>query len=366
MVNIEASTQLELLERPFAPSSKTQQKVGKTRKKKFDFPPLGICSKNSFSNFLEGSSNSAAIKIAKRVIARPGEEFPLVFFVGESGLGKTHLLHAIYAELLGRKGLYLGTAKAFLDYFQIKCRNHGFAKFLTDFVDNVDVLLLDDIEDAFISKDFQNDFCHIYNHFNFRKKQIILSGHFSPVDLKGVFPKFQSRLNGGLVQEIHSMDKELGLSFLTRKAQEEGIALDEKSKKIILKGPSLDGRSIESALLKYKAREILEVPKSEVSFPHEVVENVCLKFKIGSGNIYSNSRRKQFIMARHVSMFLLSKGLGLSFFRIGKIFKRDHSSVLYAVGKIEQSLDEELKVACERVKNKKLPWPDSADYNLNP
>ena len=207
-MNIGPSTQLELLDRPCAPTSKSQEKSGKKKKQKFDLPPLGICSKNSFTNFLEGSSNQAAIKIAKRIISRPGEEFPLVFFVGKSGLGKTHLLHAIYQELLGQKGLYFGTAKAFLDYFQIKCKNHGFAKFLTDFVNNVDVLLLDDIEDVFISKEFQNDFCHIYNHFSYQKKQIILSGHFSPMDLKGVFPKFHSRLNGGLIQEIAIMDED--------------------------------------------------------------------------------------------------------------------------------------------------------------
>jgi len=355
MVNVEASTQLELLGGPFAPPSDTRPK----RKKKFDFPPLGICSKSSFSNFLEGRSNQAAIKIAKRITQKPGEEFPLVFFVGGAGVGKTHLLHAIYQELLGRKGLYLSTAKAFLDYFQIKCKNHGFAKFLTDFVDNVDVLLLDDIEDAFISQDFQNDFCHIYNHFNFLNKQIILAGHFSPRDLKGVFPKFHSRLNGGLVQEIGTMDSALAMRFITKKASAENISIDQAGKKLLLKNAQLDGRSLRSALLKLKAKEITKEPDQEVSFPHEVVESVGRQFEIGSKNIYSNSRKKQFIMARHISMFLMSKGLGISFFKIGKMFKRDHTSVLYAVAKVEQNLkqgDFELAGALERVRKQKLPY----------
>gem|GEM_PF-6448598 len=358
-MNIASSIQLELLDGPLISSSSL---VEKKRKKKVDLPPLGICSKKSFSNFLEGPSNQCAVKIAKRIIERPGEEFPLVFFMGKAGLGKTHLLHAIYKELLGRKGLYLGTAKAFLDYFQIKCKNHGFAKFLSDFVANVDVLLLDDIEDAFLSKDFQNDFCHIYNHFNFEGKQIILSGHFSPEDISGVFPKFHSRLNGGLIQELGAMDEELALKYIKQKACEENIPLEEKSLQFILKNSNHDGRSLRSALLKLKASQITQAPQVKKSFPHEVVDSVGAKFKIVSQNIYSNSRKKRFIQARHVSMYLMSKGLGFSFFKIGQMFKRDHTSILYAVAKIEAKIKvdavfgEEISSACKRVKNKKLPF----------
>jgi len=363
MVNIEASTQLELLDAPSDPVTR----AGKKRKKKSEFPPLEICSNNSFVNFLEGSSNQAAIKIAKRIIEKPGEDFPLVFFQGMAGLGKTHLLHAIYKELLGIKNIYLGTAKAFLDYFQIKCKNHGFAKFLTDFVANVDVLLLDDIEDAFISEDFQNDFCHIYNHFNIRGKQIVLSGHLTPKDLTGVFPKFHSRLNGGLVQEIGLMDEDLILKYVNQSAREENISLDEKSLAFILKNSGSDGRSIRSSLLKLKAQKITRMP--EKTFPSEIVESVGREFKILTKNIYSNSRKKQYILARHISMYLMNKGLGFSFFKIGQIFERDHTTILYAVAKVEEKIKEDssfgaqLIKACERVKSKKLPWPVPANCN---
>lgn len=368
----QGSTQLELLGDSCAQTPVPDSGIKKKKKKKFDFLTVDVCSNKSFSNFLAGASNLAALKIAKRIIDKPGMDFPLVFFVGDTGVGKTHLLHAIYKELEGKKNIYISTAKAFLDYFQIKCKNHGYAKFLIDFVDNVDVLLLDDIEDIFISPDFQNDFCHIYNHFNSRKKQIILSGHFSPENLTGVFPKFSSRLNGGLVQEIKSMDPKLGREFLNQKAEDEKIILNDKKIDYIIKNSKNDGRSIRAALLKVKAQEITKVEAPTLkpqSLAHDIVNRVAQMYKINTPDLYSNSRKKQYILGRHVAMFLLSKGMEMSLFKIGQLFSRDHSSILYAVTRVEakmkedKNFSEDLSTACERVKSKKLPWPDPASYN---
>ena len=156
---------------------------------------------------------------------------------------------------------------------------------------------------------------------------------------------------------------------MAQKALEENIPLNEQSKRIVLKESVFDGRSLRSSLLKLKAREILDGPRKDFSFPQEVVENVCLKFNIDVKPLYSNSRKKQFIMARHISMYLMSKGLGISFFRIGQMFKRDHPSVLYAVAKVEDKILQDasfagdLRTACDQVKSKKLPWPESACYN---
>jgi chromosomal replication initiator protein len=307
-----------------------------------------VSAEYSFDNFIAGSSNLSAIKLGKRIVKRPGEEFPLVFFTGQSGVGKTHLMHAIYRELIGRKSIYLGTAKAFLEYFQVKCKTQGFARFIRDFVEKVEVLLLDDMEEAFVSKDFQHDFCHIYNHFSRLRRQIVLSGDCFSENVQNLFPKFESRIRGGVIQKISSMDEVLVLKLIFHKAKEEKLFLSDKTIKLLLKESHDNGRSIRAAILNLKASHYTQGDRPLVKTKYlseAIIRNICKKYGVECQQVYGNSRRKDFVVPRHICMYILSRYMGFGLHKIGEVFDRDHTTVLYAVTKIEERIEKDLNFA---------------------
>jgi chromosomal replication initiator protein len=170
---------------------------------------LGNISEQTFDNFLVSPSNYLVVKIIKNICENPGQDFPLIYIVGKSGLGKTHLIHASYKELSKKSPVYFSSGRDFYEFYQEQCGKFGHSKTLRDFVNSFNILILDDIEEVYQEKDFQSYFCHLYNHFSFKKKQIILSGFNSPKDLMDTVPKFYSRINSGLIQEIGPMDHDL-------------------------------------------------------------------------------------------------------------------------------------------------------------
>lgn len=308
---------------------------------------LGNISEQTFDNFLISPSNYSVVKIIKSICQNPGEDFPLIFIVGKSGLGKTHLIHASFKELSQKSSVYFSSGRDFLEFYQDRCVKHGHGKTLRDFVGTFDVLILDDIDEVYQSKDFQSYFCHLYNHFSYTKKQIILSGFSSPKDLMDTAPKFYSRLNAALVQEIKPMDDQLASSYLEKLSEDNKISLNFETKKEMLKNYVNDGRSLKSAITCLKASNLVskDVPPSEyipvpLNIPLDdlVVKNISRDFNLGEAELYSPSRRKELILARHLAMYLLHKVLGISFFQVGKKFHRDHTSVIYAVSKIEDKM----------------------------
>ena len=315
---------------------------------------LGSISEQTFDNFLVSPSNYSVVKIIKSICENPGEDFPLIYIVGKSGLGKTHLIHASFKELSKNFSVYFSSGRDFLEFYQERCEKHGHNKTLRDFVNTFQVLILDDIDEVYLSKDFQSYFCHLFNHFSFRKKQIILSGFTSPKDLKDPASKFYSRLNAALVQEINPMDDQLASSYLERISQNNKISLNYEMKKELLKNYENDGRSLASAITGLKASNLIS-KDSQVTqvaqFPIEapidevIVRNISRDFNLGEKEIYSPSRKKELILPRHLAMYLLHGVLGISFFQVGKKFNRDHTSVIYAVSKIDEKIKKDEKFA---------------------
>jgi len=288
------------------------------------------------------------VKIIKNICENPGQDFPLIYIVGKSGLGKTHLIHASYKELSKKSPVYFSSGRDFYEFYQEQCGKFGHSKTLRDFVNSFDVLILDDIEEVYQEKDFQSYFCHLYNHFSFKKRQIILSGFNSPKDLMDTVPKFYSRINSGLIQEIGPMDQDLAISYLEKISQDNNISLNSEMKREILTNYQNDGRSLKGAITSFKASNLISNHKFvapppapiPVNIPLDdyVVRNISKEFQLEEAEVYSPSRRKELIPARHLAMYLLHTVLGISLFQVGKKFNRDHTSVIYAVSKIEEKM----------------------------
>jgi chromosomal replication initiator protein len=321
---------------------------------------LGNISEQTFDNFLVSPSNYSVVKIIKSICESPGEDFPLIYIVGKSGLGKTHLIHASYKELSKKSSVYFSSGRDFFEFYQEQCKKFGHGKTLRDFVNAFNILILDDIEEVYQEKDFQSYFCHLYNHFSFRKKQIILSGFTSPKDLIDTAPKFYSRINSALIQEICPMDNQLAASYLDKISQDNKISLNHEMKKEMLKNFENDGRSLKSAITSFKASNLISndsfapppVPL-DIPLDDQVVKNISRDFQLGEAELYSPSRKKELIPARHLAMYLLHTVLGISFFQVGKKFNRDHTSVIYAVSKIEEKMkvDQKFSQTIETISN---------------
>jgi chromosomal replication initiator protein len=312
---------------------------------------LGSISGQNFENFLVSPSNYSVVKIVKSICQNPGEDFPLVYLVGKSGMGKTHLIHASFKELSQKASVYFSSGRDFLEFYQEQCEKHGHGKTLRDFNNAFQVLILDDIDDVYQSKEFQGYFCHLYNHFSYGKKQIILSGFSNQKDLTETSPKFYSRVNAALVLEIGPMDDQLAQSYLEYVSQEKNVSLKPEMKKEMLKNFQNDGRSLKSAITNYKASNLVskDSPSFEytplpinISADDQIIKSISKDFNLTEEEILSPGRRKELILPRHLSMYLMYKALGISLFQVGKKFNRDHSSVIYAVSKIEEKMKEDV------------------------
>ncbi len=312
---------------------------------------LGNISGQNFENFLVSPSNYSVVKIVKSICQNPGEDFPLIYIVGKSGMGKTHLIHASFKELSKKASVYFSSGRDFLEFYQEQCEKHGHGKTLRDFNNAFQVLILDDIDDVYQSKEFQGYFCHLYNHFSYGKKQIILSGFSNQKDLTETSPKFYSRLNAALILEIGPMDDQLAASYLELVSQEKNVFLKPEMKKEMLKNYQNDGRSLKSAITTYKASNLVsqDSPSFEykpipinTSADDQIIKCISKDFNLTEEELLSPGRRKELILPRHMSMYLIYKVLGISLFQVGKKFNRDHSSVIYAVSKIEEKMKEDI------------------------
>ena len=313
----------------------------------------------SFVNFFEGPSNILARRIGETVADQPGKTFNPLYVFGKTGVGKTHLCHAIgnrIQELYPDKKVIYISSHLFQVQFTDAARNNTFNDFV-NFYQNVDVLILDDIQEFVGKEKTQNTFFHIFNHLHLLGKQLILTSDKSPIEMQGLEERMITRMKWGMTAELHKPDLELRKKILNYKIKQDGLNLSEEIINYIAENVTEHVRDLEGIVTSLVAHALvfnkeidLELTEKVVSkavnmekkviTPDKIQNTVSNYFNIELKDIHSKSRKQEIAKARQITMFLFKKHTNFSFAHIGSLIgKRDHATVLHACRTVQDLID---------------------------
>lgn len=315
----------------------------------------------SFDNFVVGKPNELAHAAARRVAEGGPVTFNPLFLYGGVGLGKTHLMHAIAQELQVRKPemnvLYL-SAEQFMYRFVQALRDRKMMDFKEIFR-SVDVLMVDDVQFIAGKDSTQEEFFHTFNALVDQNKQIIISADRAPGEIKDLEDRVKSRLQCGLVVDLHPTDYELRLGILQSKVESqrknypgleveagvlEFLALRITSNVRVLEGAltrlfafaSLVGREINMDLTQDCLADVLRASERKISV-EEIQRKVSEHYNIRLSDMVGPKRLRSYARPRQVAMYLCKKMTSRSLPEIGRRFGgRDHTTVMHGVKRIEE------------------------------
>jgi chromosomal replication initiator protein len=310
----------------------------------------------TFENFVVGKPNEFAYAAARRVSEAKSVPFNPLFLYGGVGLGKTHLMHAIAWQIRQqdpqRTVVYL-TAEKFMYRFIRALREQNTVDFKEQFR-SVNVLMIDDVQFISGKESTQEEFFHTFNTLVDQGRQIVLSADKSPCDLEGMQERLKSRLNCGLVADIHATTYELRLGILQSKADQLGIEVPRKVMEFLAHRITSNVRELEGALNRVVAHAQLIGRAITVETTQEVLHDllrsndrritiddiqkqVAAHFNIRLADMYSARRARSIARPRQVAMYLAKQLTSRSLPEIGRKFGgRDHTTVMHAVRKVEE------------------------------
>lgn len=354
----------------------------KVEEKKQFFVNSFINPKHTFDSFVVGQCNREASQASLMIASNPGKLFNPLFIYSQSGLGKTHLLHAIgnyIKENTPRlKVLYISTDD-FVDEFVRSVRGDREIEELRDFFKTVDVLLIDDIQFLADKNKTADMFFNVFNTMINLGKQVVLTSDRHPNDLKGLEARLVTRFNAGLSINIQEPDKETLLSILKMKIEANNLDItnfDDDVLDFIAEKFSKNIRELEGAinrLLFYSINikqskhidlplaiesvsSIINVKETERMLSEErIIEVVADYYNLTVSQLKGNVRTSQLALARHISMYLIRTMLDVPFKKIGQTFGgKDHSTVMSAVEKVESNLktNPQLSQAIHEIQNR--------------
>ncbi len=345
-----------------------------------------VSAEKTFENFVVSESNKLAAKAATAVAYNPGSNWTPLFIYGGSGLGKTHIMHAIGNKM-----------KENHPHFSIKYvqANDFGSNVINVFADknsdvttelnkirkeyeSYDAILVDDIQQIATWPKAKEIFFGIFNYFIENKKQVIITSDVYAGELsdKGFEARFVSRFKGGLTLNLLPPDLEMSKKIIIQKLKEktvsDPISITDEAIEYIAENFSRNVREIEGAVnlvLMWREMESIEVIKlSHVQeilkgnvtqkrgiTPKKVINIVGKSFGVPTSEIVGNSRKAEIALARQLSMYFIRKNIGSTYEEIGEIFNKDHSTVMSSVRKIDkqQATDSVLSSTIFEI-NKKL------------
>lgn len=310
----------------------------------------------TFDNFVVGKPNEFAYAAAKRVAESPTAQFNPLFLYGGVGLGKTHLMHAIAWRIRevdpNRTVIYM-SAEKFMYRFIRALREQNTVDFKDQFR-NVDVLMIDDVQFISGKDSTQEEFFHTFNALVDQGRQIVISADKSPSDLEGMEERLKSRLNCGLVADIHATTYELRLGILQTKAERSGVDVPQKVMEFLAHKITSNVRELEGALNRVSAHaslvgrditlesvqdvlhDLIRAHDRRVTI-EEIQKKVAAHFNIRTSDMHSARRARSVARPRQVAMYLAKQLTSRSLPEIGRKFGgRDHTTVMHAVKKVEE------------------------------
>lgn len=312
----------------------------------------------TFSNFIVGPSNNLAYATAKAVGENPGKsgKYPSLYLFSDSGLGKTHLLHAIANQILEHtptSRINLLSARDFMREMVSAYQQKNVEEFRRKYTEKTDVLMIDDIHELKDKEGTQNEFFHVFNELHNKGKQLIFTSDKSPKEITGIEERVMTRLQWGLVLDIQRPDLETRIAILRAKANELDLFLHDDVINVMANSIKSSIRELEGGLIKLQAysevmnqeidvelaRELLALGNNNESAAptiDSIAKATAAYYKVSFADLKSKSRAKETAHARHIAMYMARKLIKVTQEEIGKFFGgRDHSSVIHAVTKIE-------------------------------
>ncbi|MEY4312934.1 MAG: chromosomal replication initiator protein DnaA [Actinomycetota bacterium] len=319
--------------------------------------------KYTFDNFVIGPSNRFAHAAALAVAESPAKAYNPLFIYGGSGLGKTHLLHAIghYTQGLfpGIKVRYVSSEEFTNDYINSLAK--GEAGAFNQRYREVDLLLIDDIQFLGGKDATQDTFFHTFNTLHEHGKQVVITSDVPPKQLVGFEERMRSRFGWGLITDIQVPDLETRIAILRKKATAEdldvsGDVLEYIASKVASNIRELEGTlirvtafaslnrvPIDLALVQTILKDMITLEEGEVS-PTDIIDQVAKYFELSLDDLYGNSRAAAIAQARQIAMYLCRELTSMSLPKIGQLIGRDHTTVIYANNKITELMKERRSV----------------------
>ncbi|MEO6886335.1 MAG: chromosomal replication initiator protein DnaA [Jatrophihabitantaceae bacterium] len=321
--------------------------------------------KYTFDTFVIGHGNRFTHAAAVAVAEAPARAYNPLFIYGDSGLGKTHLLHAIghYAQRLlpGLRTRYV-SSEEFTNDFINSVRDDKMQAFQARYR-SVDLLLIDDIQFLERAERTQEEFFHTFNTLHNANKQIVISSDKSPRQLNSLEDRLRTRFEWGLISDVQAPDLETRIAILRKKAAQDGMNLPPEVLEFIASKIQSNIRELEGALIRVTAfanlnRQVVEMPLVEAVLKDLISESdtpeitaamimgvTAEYFAISIDDLTGQSRSRVLVGARQMAMYLCRELTDLSLPRIGEKFgNRDHTTVMHAERKIRAQMAEKLTV----------------------
>jgi chromosomal replication initiator protein len=315
----------------------------------------------TFDNFIVGPTNNIAQAASKAVALNPGKagKYPSLYIHSNSGLGKTHLLHAVANEIAEKHPTYnicLITTRDFMEEMISLMKINKINDFFKKYTERVDVLMIDDIHELKNKEGTQDQFFHVFNEMHNKGKQLIFTSDKNPKEITGISERIKSRLQWGLVVDIQPPDLETRIAILKRKMEALDLYINEEVLTLIASKIKTNIRELEGSLVRLKAVSELMNVEIEVNLVKEhlmftngdnekeiTIESVAKAtaqyFRLPIADLKSKGRSQDITKARHVAMYLARKVANANLQEIGGFFGgRDHSSVIHAVNAITEKV----------------------------
>jgi chromosomal replication initiator protein len=328
-------------------------------------PAVQLDPKFVFETFVAASSNRLAHAAAQAVAETPGRSYNPLFIYGDSGLGKTHLLHAIgnyVSENFNRRRVLYVTTETFMNDFVDSLRTSTTLAFKRRYRE-CDVLLIDDVQFMENKEGLQEEFFHTYNDLKGASKQIVLTSDRPPKSIETLEDRLRSRFLSGLITEIDPPDLETRLAILRSKSDSEHQDVPDDVLEFIASHVKNNIRELEGALTRICAfaklnKEPISLEQAERVLsdivlageprritPQIILEATAISYGFSIEAICGPSRTRPLVTARQVAMYLTRELTDYSYPAIARVFgNRDHTTVIHAVDKISGQMQERRQI----------------------
>jgi chromosomal replication initiator protein len=328
----------------------------------------------TFESFVVGSSNQFAYSIAKSVAKKPGVVYNPVFIYGPTGLGKTHLIHAIgnFSQIQGKTVIY-ATIEQFMNDFTYNLKNQTMDRFREKYR-SCDILLIDDTQFLSNKIQTQEEFFHTFNELHAAGKQIVLTSDKPPKMINGLEERLKSRFEWGTIADIGIPELETKIAIIKKKCELDGIDLNNEIASYIAANMGDNIREIEGAIINLNAYATLmrqeitmefakNVMKAQIKEKknhitlEDIIKTISRELNIKPSEIKSKKRNKNIVEARRIGIYLARTLTPNSMASLASYFgMKDYTAVSHNMKKINELIEtnESFKLKIEELKNKIL------------